>query len=76
MATDNDDRDDESADSEYGLVCISRCELGSLLSVTGETIDYEDHETFVVMFSEDLARLRKLAFELEQEFSGYDEDAA
>lgn len=69
MTTNNDDRDDKSAGSDDGLVCISSHYLGVLFATTGERIDFDDHGAFVIVLSEDVKQLHRLALAFAQEFA-------
>jgi hypothetical protein len=74
MPNDTDDQGEESADSEGMLVCIDRCAFGRLLTITAETIEYEDHGDFVVVCIDDFRWLENIAIELSREFARYDDD--
>jgi len=60
MPNENDDADENSAEDMF--VSIDRTELGRLLTVTAETIDFEDHGDFVVVDLDDLRWLEDIAF--------------
>jgi hypothetical protein len=64
MPTDNDEQDEESAEFDVRFVRIDRTALGRLFMITAETIDFEDHGDFVVVDSDDLRWLEKMAWEL------------
>lgn len=64
MPSNYDDQDEESAEVEVRFVQIDRTSLGRLLMVTGETIDFEDYGDFVVVGSDDLRWLEKIAWDL------------
>jgi len=75
MAADNDDRDENSAGSDdEGVVCIGGTRLAYLILVTGESIDFEEHDDYYIVDSDDLRRLESLAFRIAHECRRSDDD--
>ena len=58
---------------QKGLCASSSCALGRLLTITAETIDFEDHGDFVVIELDDLRWLESIACELANEFARSDD---